>query len=443
MPRQKISSAADQHHRPAVAAPTFWAGTHVLSGMVVVAVAVLPALVEMRGESLTLRHVGGWLGWLGAGMLSSSLLLMVREPLMVRWFGGLERMYRWHHAFGVCACVLLLAHPVILALAVLPTSAPRAWSLLSPARWFPSNALGWVALFGLLAGLSASLLRNIRYAVWRRLHFSLGLAVLLGIAHAFTYRGLAASLLLTAVPSVLALGWRVLRADRGFGTRPYEVQSCARIASRTTEIVLRPLAAPLTVSPGQFVMVAFFEGPHYRGCGEFHPYTVCDSHGDGSLVLAVKALGDCTSKIQALQRGVAARVQGPYGQFLADTSRSPSLWIAGGIGVTPFIAKLRAGDLKAPTELIYAYRHRDAAAYLTELQEHAHHQPLLGLRTLVAQEDPRPVFALFADVQDLQSREVYMSGPPSFVRALAEELHNRGVSRSNMRYEESEFRWSH
>lgn len=441
MPQQKISSAADEHHRHAVAAPTLRAHPH-LSGMVVVAVAVLPALFEMRGDSLTLRHVGDWLGWLGAGTLSSSLLLMVRESLIVRWFGGLDRMYRWHHALGILACALLLAHPVVLAAAVLPTSASRAWSLISPARWFPSNALGWIALLGLLAGLSASLLRHIRYAVWRRLHLSLGLAVLLGIAHAFAYRGLATSLLLTAVPSVLALGWRVVRADRGFGTRPYEVESCARIASRTTEIVLRPLAKPLTVSPGQFVMVAFFEGPHYRGCGEFHPYTVCDSHEDGSLVLAVKALGDCTSKIQALERGVAARVQGPYGQFLADASRSPSLWIAGGIGVTPFIARLRAGDLQAPTELIYAYRHRDAAAYLTELQEHALHQPLFGLRALVAQEDPRPVFALFDEVQDLQSREVYLSGPPLFVRAVAEELHDRGVPRSNVHYEESELRWS-
>ncbi|MDY6944694.1 MAG: ferric reductase-like transmembrane domain-containing protein, partial [Pseudomonadota bacterium] len=130
-----------------------------LSVIVVVTVAILPVLVEMRGAPLTLRHVGDWLGWLAAGMLSSSLLLMVREPLIVRWFGGLDRMYRWHHAFGVWACGLVLAHPLVLAAAVLPTSASRAWHLLSPARWFPSNALGWAALFGLLIGIIVSLSR--------------------------------------------------------------------------------------------------------------------------------------------------------------------------------------------------------------------------------------------------------------------------------------------
>lgn len=395
----------------------------------------------MRGSSLTLRHIGDWLGWLGAGMLSSSLLLMVREPHIVRWFGGLERMYRWHHAFGVWACAALLAHPLILAAAVLPISTARAWNLLSPARWFPSNALGWIALLGLILGLFVSLSLRIRYSTWRRVHVSMSLAVLLAIAHAFAYRGLAAGLLLAATPSVLALGWRVLRADRGFGARSYEVKSSRRIASRTTEIVLRPLAAPLTVAPGQFVMVAFFKGPHYQGCGEFHPYTVCESRADGSLVLAIKALGDCTTRIQSLEKGVAARVQGPYGQFLADTSsRSPSLWIAGGIGITPFVARLRAGDLNTPTALIYTYRSPDAAAYLAELREHAGHEPLFELRALVAQDDPRPVFALLDEMQDLTSREVHISGPAPFIRTIVRELHRRGVPPSQVHLGEFDFR---
>lgn len=419
------------------------ASKQVLAGTAVVAVAVAPLLAEMRGASLTLRHGGDSLGWLGAGMLSSSLLLMIREPLIARWFGGLERMYRWHHAFGVWACAILLAHPVILAASVSSPSASRAWRLLSPERWFPSNALGWVALVGLLAGLVASMLWRIRYAVWRRLHFLLSLAVLLGIAHAFAYRGLSSGFLLAAAPSVLALGWRVLRADRGFGARPYEVESLAQVASTTTEVVLRPCAVRLTVAPGQFVMVAFLEGPHYQGCGEFHPYTVCDTRADGSLVLAIKALGECTARIQGIERGVAARVQGPYGEFLRDAPRSPALWIAGGIGVTPFIAKLRAGDLTAPTELIYTYRSPETAAYVHELREHADHQSQFRLTTLIAEDDPYPVFALFDGVQNLSSREVYVSGPPLFIRAVVEELRRRGMSSSQLHFEQFDFRLLH
>jgi predicted ferric reductase len=406
-----------------------------IAGTVIIVIAVLPLIIEMSGASLTLRHVGDGLGWLGAGMLSSCLLLMIREPLVVRWFGGLDRMHRWHHAFGVWACIALLAHPIVLATAILPNTA-RALSLLSPIRWFPANALGWAALLGLTVGLAAALFWRLRYITWRRFHYCLSLAVLLGIAHVFAYRGLEASVLLAALPGILALGWRMLRTDRGFGARPYEVESSAHIASKTIEIALRPLATPLAVGPGQFVMVAFFEGPDYQGCGEFHPYTVCDSRANGRLVLAIKALGDCTTRIQSLRKGVAARVQGPYGRLLAATPTGPSLWIAGGIGVTPFIAKLRAGDLHTSTSLIYAYRSADEAPYLAELQAQADRQKLFELRTLLSQDDLRPLFALLDNVHNLRSREIHISGPPPFVRALIQELLSREVPRSNLHFDE-------
>ena len=412
---------------------------HLPSVTVLIALAVLPLLLEIRGAPLTLRQIGDSLGWLGAGMLSSSLVLMVREPLISRWFGGLARMYRWHHVLGVLACTALLLHPAVLAVAALSTSAHRAWNIISPARAFPSNALGWTALIGLMLVLVTTLLWRVRYSLWRRLHFYSSLAVLLGVAHVVAYRGITASLLLIAAPTVVALGWRILRADSGLAARPYEVQSFARIALRTTEIALRPLAQPITVSPGQFVMVAFFQGPHYEGCGEFHPYTVCDSRKDGTLVLAVKALGDCTTQIQSVQEGVSARVQGPFGGFLAAASPTPSLWIAGGIGITPFIARLRAADLKISTELIYTYRDPESAAYLYELQEHARSQPLLVLRTLVVQNDAHPVYALLDELKDLSSREVYIAGPPPFISTVVEELHRRGVPRSHIHFEEFEF----
>lgn len=141
---------------------------------------------------------------------------------------------------------------------------------------------------------------------------------MLGLAHVFAYRGPTIGLLLVAGPSIAALSWRLLCTDRSVGAHPYEVESLSQIAPGTSEIVLRPLAAPLRVIAGQFVMVAFFSGPRYQGCGEFHPYTIRDSREDGFLVLAIKALGDCTTRIQSLQKGVAARVQGPYDRAPSD-----------------------------------------------------------------------------------------------------------------------------
>ena len=63
------------------------------------------------------RSVAIMSGWSGGGLLTASLLLMVREAKLAAWLGGLESMYRWHHRLGVAAYLALLVHPLALAAA--------------------------------------------------------------------------------------------------------------------------------------------------------------------------------------------------------------------------------------------------------------------------------------------------------------------------------------
>jgi hypothetical protein len=233
------------------------------------ALAVAPAVIALPGVSMTLAGVGAWLGWLGSGLIAASLLLMVREPAFAAWFGDLERMYRWHHGMGTLGYAVLLAHPVVLAAAALPEDPAAAWRVLSPAAQSWHTLLGWLALLALMAGLGATFAVRLPYSMWRSLHAMLGIGVLLGLVHALAIDGVTAKSTLVIAAAVIALGWRATRADRGGGARPYEVSAVEHPAPGHAEVTLRPLAAPITVAPGQFVMAAFFEGPHFRGCGEY------------------------------------------------------------------------------------------------------------------------------------------------------------------------------
>jgi len=115
-------------------------------------------------------------------------------------------------------------------------------------------------------------------------------------------------------------------------------------------------AAAITVAPGQFVLVAFGDGQAYRGCGEYHPFTVSGIEADGGLRVGIKALGTCSQRLQSLEPEVLVRLQGPFGSFLLDSPFVPQLWIAGGVGITPFMAALRAHACIRPTTLIYLFR---------------------------------------------------------------------------------------
>ena len=60
------------------------------------------------------------------------------------------------------------------------------------------------------------------------------------------------------------------------------------------------------------------------------------------IKLAVKASGDFTQYMQAhLQAGMEADVEGGYGMFDYRTGSREQLWIAGGIGLTPFLSWIR------------------------------------------------------------------------------------------------------
>lgn len=406
----------------------------------VIVLAGLPALLQMPAAPFTLSGMGVLTGWLGCGALAASLVLMVREPAIASCLGGLDRMYRWHHVLGVLGYVLLLSHPLFLAAQSLSAHPQLAWQVISPWSQTWAGRLGWGGLLWLMLGLGASFATRLRYSTWRPLHAMLSVGVLLGIGHVLLIGGLSAAAWVVIVPILGALIWRMARVDRGLGGRPYEVSSASCLSDDIVEVSLRPLTRALTATPGQFVMVAFFEGPHYRGCGEYHPYTISGATPEGGLRLTIKALGDCTRKLQSLQTGVAARIEGPFGEFFSSRNATPELWIAGGIGVTPFLAQLRLGEVTQPTEFIYVYRATRDACYLSEMAGYAATHPLLHFQPLVAQNDLEALYAMLTKVPDLPARQAYLCGPRPFVAAISAWLVQHGMQEQSIHFEKFEFR---
>lgn len=385
-----------------------------------------------------LRAAGIVTGWAGSGLLLASLLLMLREPWLAARLGGLEHMYRWHHLLGVLAYLLLLVHPLALAAAVWAESPALAWATLAPWQQGWPVVSGWIALLGLMLGLQAALWPRLPYARWRLLHHLLSLGVVAGAAHLVAL-GLHGVMLAVPLLVLGLLAWRLLRADRGLGARPYVVREARPLSADTVEVLLRPLAEPLAAAPGQFVQAAFLDGARFHGCGEFHPYTVSGITAGGDLSLGIKALGDCTRHLQAVPVGCSVRVQGPFGHFLG-TGEGPAFWLAGGIGITPFVAALRARPLTRPVRLLYLHRGGDPAPYADELAAFAAAQPLLHLQ-MVATGDALPdLAALLPDASLLRTLDCHLCGPPGLLDAAVALLRQCGVAPAHIHFERFDFR---
>ncbi|NCA81375.1 MAG: hypothetical protein EOM72_01325 [Opitutae bacterium] len=130
--------------------------------------------------------------------------------------------------------------------------------------------------------------------------------------------------------------------------RAFRVTAVRRLADSTVEIrAARPDGSKLEHRAGQF---AFFRllSP---ACGlEEHPFTISSPPGSPTLHFTIKALGDYSAALPAVAVGARLLCDGPYGRFTPVRGAGPHLFVAGGIGITPFLSILREWDAAGITE---------------------------------------------------------------------------------------------
>lgn len=173
---------------------------------------------------------------------------------------------------------------------------------------------------------------------------------------------------------------------------------------------------------------------------EAHPFTVCGIGQEGKYCISVKALGDATQALQDLVPGVRATVQGGFDGFLADQATTPQLWVAGGIGITPFLAALRTQTLMVPTHLLYMYSNMHDAAYLDELRARATRQPLLTLALHATGTALTDINALLPPVRALHGVTSYLCGPPGLMQAVSHARQEKFIPLHHMHSERFDFR---
>ncbi|WP_338621101.1 ferric reductase-like transmembrane domain-containing protein [Paludibacterium sp. THUN1379] len=364
-------------------------------------------------------------------VMSAAMLLATRAGWLESRLGGLDQMYRLHKRLGISSGVLLAAHwliklspPLLLALGAEPLMRHghhAGFSLIGLAREVGS----WSA-YAMLALVALALLRLVPYGVFRKLHTLFAPLFLLGAFHGAillprsfwpTPIGILFALMMLAgsVAAGLVLAGRIgkSRLHRG------QVVSVTPLPGELLEVVCQMDAGWPGHRAGQFARVTFdaAEGAH--------PFTI--ANGDNAarqLRFIIKRLGDYTGKLaNILQSGHPVQIEGPYGRFLPASKPQRQAWVAGGIGVTPFLAWLdnfaRQGRKLDQVDFYYCVQAEPHAVQLAQLRAQCQ---ATGVRLhLLASERGDRLQADMLPVVD----SVWFCGPTAFGSALAEGLARR------------------
>ena len=156
--------------------------------------------------------------------------------------------------------------------------------------------------------------------------------------------------------------------------------------------------------------------------------------------MTIKASGDYTRELyDKLRPGVPAKLAGPFGGFDYRAGGRDQIWIAGGIGVTPFLSWTRSidGRFDRSVDFYYSVAHADDAVYLDEFRAVSDRHPSLRVHLVCADAGgmltPDQVIRA---VPSGTSPWVYMCGPPPMMKAFSAGLHRHGISKSPVRWEQ-------
>lgn len=203
---------------------------------------------------------------------------------------------------------------------------------------------------------------------------------------------------------------------------------------------------------GQSLLMTLVDPPETDGEGDARTFTIASAPHEAELMIATRMRDTAFKRaLNAAPVGTVVRIDGPNGEMvLHDDATRPAVFLAGGIGITPFLSIARdAAERRLPHRiyLFYSNRRPEDAAFLGELQEMTRlngnyrliatmtdaeksAQPWPGERGFIRRE------LLERHLPDLAGPVYYFAGPPAMTMAMQELLQGIGVTEQSMRYEE-------
>ena len=387
-------------------------------------------------------------GIIGMAAMSVGMMLAVRPVLVEPYLGGLDKMYRLHKWLGVTGLAFSVIHwlwakgpkwMIGWGWMERPVRHPPAEQPVAIFQFFQSQrglaeTIGEWAFYVAVVLIVLALWKKFPYRYFFKTHRLLAIVYLFLVFHSvvlmkFTYWGE----VIGPVMALLMIGGTVA----AFVSLFRKVGFSRRAVGVIEELVRHPDNRVLKVAlalrdrwsgheAGQFAFVTFdpIEGPH--------PYTISSAwNGDGKMFFLIKGIGDYTETLpEALRVGDLVTVEGPYGRFDFSGDKSRQIWVAGGIGITPFIARLQALANQADGKTIDLFYSTSAPdeGFISRVRQRAEAAGV-RLHVLVATKDGRlNAERICQAVPEWQSADLWFCGPAGFGQALREDFTAKGLS---------------
>ena len=327
---------------------------------------------------LFIKSLDQYTGIIAFFAMTFAMILATRPLWLEKRLNGLDKIYRLHKWLGITAFSFSIMHWLVAKLpewwlrleqliildaisgATVSDVEPTAFENFLETLETPAIIVGEYAFYSIVLLVIMALLKKIPYHVFAKTHIAMAIFYLVLVFHAFSLMyvkywtqpiGITMAILMAigTVSSFIVLLGQVGKKRKAAGF----IQSINTFSDMNMIELNIESDNWKGHNEGQFAFLKFEKKePH-------HPFTISSvwDKNTNNISFTIKALGDFTNTLSnKLKIGDSVELEGPYGNFTFNDNKESQIWIAGGVGITPFLARVeRMVQLKNEQKIDFFY----------------------------------------------------------------------------------------
>lgn len=385
--------------------------------------------------------IGQWSGFLALVSLAFLIFSGDTARFSDRFF-GLDKIIKFQRKFSLLSFIFLILHPVFFILA-----GQSFANYFIPAFYILPLALGTLAFYVFVVVMLFSYFyKKISYRAWQYIHVLTYLLFLSALYHAFfwgsssdklffiiTYIFLLLAIIVGAIYRTI---YKIKEKRRG----PASVLSIKWENDDIYTLTLKT-KKKMNFKAGQFCFLRLDNHKLYAR----HPFSISSAPEDDILSFAIKNTGRFTSAVSKLQVGDKINLDGPFGIFTAKRKLQDVVFIAGGIGITPFRSLLKNFSnlhRQGKHVLIYCAKKEKDLVFRQDIEN----LPNIDLKTICILSEEKNDTAdylhgylskeiLMEAIKDLQNPYFYICGPEPLKDSSVKIIKSLGISKERIIFE--------
>ena len=405
-----------------------------------------PLSLRFNTTYLTLGSIGKLSGLIAVVLFCINVILATRLKFIEYIFGGLNKVYIAHHITGGLALCIVLLHPITLALQRATFSVREAALFLIPINNQIEIVFGILALWLFELLMIVTFYVKLPYRIWLFTHKFLGaVLILIGLHVILISSDTSQNILLKFYMLVLlfialvAFVYRTLLPRIFVRRYLYKITNVSRLNSGVVRIFMKPKEQALQFKAGQFIFVSFLSEGFSK---EWHPFSISSNEKDKEMSITVKSFGSYTDKLvnkAPKMVGTYVNIEGAYGGFsFRNFKAKRQIWIAGGIGITPFLGMIKDIPKQYKVDLYYTVKSKNE---LVDAQEIARLAEKSGgnFKFIPHYSDAKGLLTaeyIKKKSGDLNNAEILVCGPTGMMQAMKDQFKQAGVKKWNIHSEE-------